>query len=876
MPIRDSNHLSERRAASYEPHPGQRAHWRPRCVRGSNATWVSQCTRDGFGWAVCLGTKVKRPSRLSKFCFDKRLQWAGSCFQYVASATYLAFPNPSASGSRARQARLGFEELKFDVSQISVNRGQVALVKFLKDLAANCRRVALEDISGGALQVRKIRKYFRGLWNPKAYSEEEGRRMLIQFSSFIRALPEPPDAIATSALKKHREVLTSELRVHHSKVSSFRAWVSNWCKNQLPNRAVVSGTLSFSASAQTTRSHGGALAELRLIADEYRAELLSDLSIDPLADIRKDTGPPRLGQQSRENLLIHHGASVPRDQIEYLYDKPWCENHGVDLETWEALREHLFLRDACLALVAPILRGERLPGCRQTVVRTRGCKARVVTSIEAPFVYLCHLWRQVLAAGLRSWPPTSGSLAGSLREPVNEFLAECDISPDLLVRSVDMSEATDRLPLNLLRGGVEAISDHFGLNQNDWKSRLLFSSVGRYDMKCQNGDMVVTVRGILMGLPTSWSLLCLYNGWLLDQAAIKAGLSQRRDRERQPLPGPFKICGDDLVVYTSKSCSRYYTENLESTGGLISVGKDYESKRSGLFREVAFTLGSALSVVASVKGLTAEGDLDSPSWLIVGPACTQAIEGIDPVRNHRVRAFICARHRRVIERLRRAGLYPFVPRDLYGGGFPRALGDNRIPKRLSRTLRVLMAGLKPDIDLLRSLWGLEGVWSTGALSSSTRYHSMISGDVWTHIENICREGIGLFDYRVAPRGSSFTVLDRVNQEINSLLGSYLLALGPPPVKKSRFAPSIKDVAKRLFTAIDEINRLIPSKRLAGQSANIVKGWRRFKDRLEALSLHWTPSQLATVEIGPDEPELGHYVPFWVRNDNQLTLKSTLT
>jgi hypothetical protein len=322
-------------------------------------------------WAGRLVVKVATPTCLRQEIVEDRLEFGLSCLRYVGYALYLGFPSPFLPGSRARKALAGLRSLCVTVLSVAANRGKAAVLSWLKDLAGDARRIALGDLRPFQRTVSAgVREYLRGFWSLQGKDEEGMVWSLLQFASFARALPEPPQSVVDKALERHKETLTTPHVTDPSYVADFRSWVGGWCTTFLPTEMNVSSCLSTSASFECTRTQGGSLSVLRGIADAYRQEEIGGANSGPWFGV-SDAGPCRWGTLSDEALAAR-GGLAPRDVCEYLYDKTWCEDHGVTLERWEELREHLFLRDACLSEAAPILSGQRRPRCRQTAVKTRG------------------------------------------------------------------------------------------------------------------------------------------------------------------------------------------------------------------------------------------------------------------------------------------------------------------------------------------------------------------------------------------------------------------------------------------------------------------------------------------------------------------------
>jgi len=775
-------------------------------------------------WATSLGLKDITP-RGPPDLIRGRLEGFRENVKCIVFAMHLAFPNPYRAGIRARKARVGLFDLLRKLFRVSLTRGVDAFVKLAKDFAADARRQALGDMSN--VSGPRVLRYFRGLWDVWAYHPDERRRMLLQFSSFTRALGLPSRSVVERAITGHKKTLTSEFYCGQGDRRSFGAFCEAWSERLKPT-VVGYGTITASASYDTKRAQGGALSELKRLADEYRSSPCpTDLDSDPLAEFRMEIGPARISPRSYENQR----PNATREEVEFLYDTLWAEDHGVNLGDWEVLRELLFLQEACLRQVVDVLKGHRLPRCRQTVVRTRGYKARIVTSIEAAFVYLCRTWQHILEAGLRRWGPLREVMEGRKTDSILSFL---DTKPegDVYIRSVDLTEATDRIPLDLMEGGVQAIIGSLGLPPNSWLSRVLHASVGPFDMLCDDGETVVTRRGILMGLPTSWPLLCLYNAWLADTAVGRP----RSKRAGLRMSLPYRICGDDMIAWLSYTSSKRYDEVLTRTGGSVSVGKDYLCPKAGLFLEIGFTAEGKIMDVVPVKGLIPyPSSIGVPLWVTAGPTLVQALGTTARKEPYELVRYTCAS---IVRKFRRAGLNPYSPRFFGGAGLPPPRKDMIVStdRRVSRAIRVLMSGQMSDLETLECFETLGSVWRYHLDSDQSRFHSEIRGEAWTLLKASLARGLPnpeIFDVS-EQRPNSIRILDLIEGVCRSWVSSYALArgVGDSSLRKK----GMSKIASDLRRVVREINDRVPRNRLRGRTKDLLKGWVRFQERIEGLSI----------------------------------------
>jgi hypothetical protein len=248
------------------------------------------------------------------------------------------------------------------------------------------------------------------------------------------------------------------------------------------------------------------------------------------------------------------------------------------------------------------------------------------------------------------------------------------------------------------------------------------------------------------------------------------------------------------------------------------------------------------------------GDADEPPWFSAGPAASQVAHSVTGPLRSRVSALAAWHHRKVVQQMRRAGILPFVPRSLGGGGFPgptsEAVDVECAPRGFRRAVRILMSGQVSDLDALKSLLGLESVWRSQQLAGSSTFFSEISENVWSQFEARVREGLRLFDSGVCTLRASCveSVYDLVQSRCTSLLGCYVLALGLPESKDRR--ETLKKTADRFRSWVKKINDLVPRNRLAGGTRALWVGWTRFRARLMRLAVRsWQGKKLEITTFG---------------------------
>lgn len=99
-----------------------------------------------------------------------------------------------------------------------------------------------------------------------------------------------------------------------------------------------------------------------------------------------------------------------------------------------------------------------------------------------------------------------------------------------------------------------------------------------------------------MGLPTTWSLLCLVHlFWISESVRIFP------KPERAFLKKRAAVCGDDLVAHWPLRAINLYNETVCRCGGQISVKKHFIVCDAGVFTEECFFLPDRLVTRRSLK-----------------------------------------------------------------------------------------------------------------------------------------------------------------------------------------------------------------------------------------------------------------------------------
>jgi len=468
--------------------------------------------------------------------------------------------------------------------------------------------------------------------------------MMAQFSMVKRALPVGPERVVQEALSQHRRDLTSSFPVSDSLLGYFRTFATNWAIERLPQRPgpVPIGRLSDSACLERTRRQGG--------LSDFVRELLEAA---PPVDLSR---PPGL-------LAQEWGDLVAEERV------------------YQAAKADLAKLDRPRSLV--------------TVVREPGLKARIVTKTSGSAVTLGHAARERLFIGLRREPALRDVLRGDEEGAIRTLL------PGLgHVLSCDLSRATDLIPLEVTGAIVEGLiaSGRF----REGEELGLRACSGPQDVKWPTDcpDFVTTSRGILMGLPTTWGLLCLYHLAVLEKAAETEFWGDLTSREAVGRNRPkWVICGDDALVLGEPFVLDEYDRLLKESGSVISAGKHWRSRLGrGVFLEKLLCFrreygpdpyllsphgwpswvscdvqdtvtlrGLCFPTAGLHKGALCSVSPDLESDLAAGAVVESLLQGgADPLK-----VWACQQtlHARALVRCRKARVNPVLPRCLGGAGF---------------------------------------------------------------------------------------------------------------------------------------------------------------------------------------------------------------
>lgn len=377
------------------------------------------------------------------------------------------------------------------------------------------RTAACRGVAEGLKLAKKVSGDARSAWILRS-----GGSALAQISFLGRSLPPADAAACAAALEDHKANLGQEFRTPGALLERASRWASSWARRHLgdPGRASSSGLPTLSACAERTAGKGGLRG------------FVADLGIHPDAS------------RLEEEL---NGRLPPQDVAGLIQDFSLF-SHG---------------RDLC---------SQTLPEHRVSVLAERGLKTRVVSAPGAGLSLLGHVIRKRLLSGLRRDPRSQSTLLGLRDEDLIAFFQGS--SSDFVV-STDLKSASDLLPLDLVAAIVE------GLRRSgrvpEWEVDCLRLLTGPQALVYPDGTRLVSKRGILMGLPTTWALLSLIHLWWWDEAVFQVAVETRRPVAELRRSCRFATCGDDGLAAVAAGVPDKFSALVEACGGKPSPGKHF-------------------------------------------------------------------------------------------------------------------------------------------------------------------------------------------------------------------------------------------------------------------------------------------------------------
>jgi len=213
-------------------------------------------------------------------------------------------------------------------------------------------------------------------------------------------------------------------------------------------------------------------------------------------------------------------------------------------------------------------------------LQERGFKVRIATKSDPNTIIAAQLDQKRLLSILKQLPQVK-ILRGMDGNKVKTLccMKRREVVCNMVALSADLSKASDYIPhavaATILRVMIEEVNRLRGF------PRLFADDEAIVDLLTgpMNYDGVHTVRGILMGLPTTWPILTLLNMSCAEQAAFEA--KQWKDHRH------YDVCGDDLAALWHEDTARLYTKKISEVGLVINRSKHWikplrKNARAGL------------------------------------------------------------------------------------------------------------------------------------------------------------------------------------------------------------------------------------------------------------------------------------------------------
>nr|WAK75296.1 MAG: RNA-dependent RNA polymerase [Narnaviridae sp.] len=357
--------------------------------------------------------------------------------------------------------------------------------------------------------------------------EAGGRPEYAQISYVKRALPVATSRQGAIALAEHQERLTTPFNSDEVALSELKLEVIRFCRRHFKKDQGIlsSGIPNLSSCSDLPLKEGGFRTVVSSLPEHQRAREFCS----------------KVGRF--EDLPVQDQSSL--------------------------------LRDASLQFTAFEVAYGVKPGFRPSKVHVlleRGLKTRVITKSSFSLLLLGHGPRRKLLRGLRKNPAFSLPLREGVDKNLSEYFsgACCEV-----VLSTDLTAATDLFPSDMI------LSYFHGLKESGLFSEFelyqMWSCLRPQEIEFSDGQVLLSKRGILMGLPMTWVTLSIihYCWW---QMAVRRICRQRRLALRTGLLyNRFLICGDDAIFVGWRDVAEEYNKILGSFGAQVSTGKHFLS-----------------------------------------------------------------------------------------------------------------------------------------------------------------------------------------------------------------------------------------------------------------------------------------------------------
>ena len=668
-------------------------------------------------------------------------------------------------------------------------QGQTTASAVLKQWTAECQAISVGKTLDAKPDIPRLDTFLLG-----SLKSSLTRKSAWHFAGLGRSIPPPKSSekqvsrevkswIETLTLSdQHREPI--ELIEGFRHVDELESDLKRYCermfrraRNSHPEKGRLMGSLRLntSASLESSRSKGGVYAHYmdrtakekggtfhipKGTYEHPQMPLLTgkDLQLDDRRKLMLTTGIAHYSVLNRINGL---------DDPKFPKESP----HLVSASS-QMVANYLIEKD-----IQTILETDGyIPQCKPLLLPERGNKFRIATISSAPLVVAGQRINAVLLKLLKTFQVTAYSLRGDkgipkpLRAAVAAYGGDA-IGQDCEFISTDLSKASDFIPhkvaLMVWEGIWSAIKDELPPSYKEVGKLLLgpMEVIADDDVtvKALRGYPRITTRGILMGLPLTWTVLSVLNMYaahraMLDMEQIDKSFRTLNRRMNKKSLLPYIICGDDMAAYWPEKVSVLYMNHLHATCGLkVNKRKTFRSPTGCIFVERCFELDpkvyyrkateveptkkhpynltlwdvimpdvlrrkgrveipyrklrqivrpqlSALSLAK--KNDNGSQDDVKPDWMILPDVYKEQYGRADTRwRKERVMELLRLLHPSTVKMMEASGIPLAWPRELGGYGFP---GRNTAPTFYKKAAAVLLTmqprQFKIEISKLTSMW----------------------------------------------------------------------------------------------------------------------------------------------------------------------------
>jgi len=279
----------------------------------------------------------------------------------------------------------------------------------------------------------------------------------------------------------------------------------------------------------------------------------------------------------------------------------------------------------------------------------RGYKCRVVTSHPAAATAFLHYFGTGLRKCLARDPHIRDVLSGDHHQAVQQLFGNL-LDPRAEILSADLTSATDTFHADIVQAIFGGFLDTLVDVDVSIRELAFELAVGSYSLSYPLGSKLNpgrdTKRGVLMGTPTSWPILCVLNLFWVSLAQdekiprnvsigedsvtihldekdqfdvtcynhltgrhyVKRVTDTKKSRRTNHV-----VCGDDLLLVARSAVCRRYEELARLCGAIFSPGKHLSSRTHGIFTENIFTVENVKGSI-SRSSLVATNDTLKGTW----------------------------------------------------------------------------------------------------------------------------------------------------------------------------------------------------------------------------------------------------------------------